>query len=518
MARTFRLSGTHSRILAAAITAALLAGCGSDDDPADNTPTPPPQPVACADLANSALDLTTISEATEVPASAENATPYCRIVGVINAEEGSVINVEYRLPEDWNGKFLVQGMGGFAGSISDAQLMRGVSRGYATAMTDTGHQGPGSDASWAMTADGKHDMPKIDDYADRSTHLLTTVGKKLVELHYGDTARYSYFEGCSGAGRQGMAAMQRFPEDFDGIIAGAPAMELSKIATSWIWQTHALHSGNFPTITAAQLTNLQTTYVQACDASDGVVDGLVTDPRACNWDPVAAQCPAGGEECLSPEQVEAVKLVYQGPRDSWGNQLYPQHHAGGESGWIRWMGVGDAPRTTGDGGNYGAQFMRYWVNLDSSYDTMTFDFDTDPQKLNNSLVATRLDTTTPDMSGFIERGGKMIMYHGWVDSAFTPQRSINWYESVLQHHGKAAQENARLFLVPGMDHCRGGPGLDNFDALEALENWVEKDEAPESINGTQTSTGLVRPVCAYPTSAKFTGEGDATDPANFECS
>lgn len=506
--------GSRYPLLAASMFSLALVGCGSDDSPDEP---PAPGPVACGELTAEGLEFTTLVSV-EAVAPTQGGTPgFCRIVGVISPVEGSEINVEYRLPTDWNGKFLVQGMGGFAGSISESQLMRGVTRGYATAMTDTGHQGSGADASWAMTPGGEHDIVKIDDYADRSTHLLSVVGKQLVTRHYGEAAQYSYFEGCSGAGRQGMAAMQRFPGDFDGIISGAPAMELSKIATSWIWQTHALHNGGFPPISADQFRHLQASHVQACDASDGLVDGLVSDPRLCQWDPVMLQCPAGGEACLSPEQVNAVKLVYQGPRDSQGRQLYPEHHAGGEAGWINWMGVGAPSGPTGAGGNYGAQFMRYWVNLDPSYDTLTFDFDTDPQKLDASLVATRLDTTAPDLSGFLREGGKMIMYHGWVDSAFTAQRSLDWYESVLEHHGQDVRDSARLFLVPGMDHCRGGPGLDNFDALAALEQWVENGTAPDSILGQQASTGLERPVCAYPTVATFTGRTNPTDPASFTC-
>lgn len=489
----------------------------------------------CVALKSTLLPDTTIESATEVTgpsftppgSSALNNLPaFCRVVAVTKPS----VRFEVWLPmTTWNGKFQGVGNGGTAGIISYGALATGIRRGYATASTDTGHVSKDSaDSSWAL---GRPDL--VADFGHRGLHVMTENGKRLTAALYETAPRYSYYVGCSKGGQQGLMEAQRYPADYDGIVAGAPAQNSTRsYLAGHLWAALATDRDPESYIPAAKMPALAAAVTAACDRLDGVADGVIDDPRKCHYDPAALTCRAGQDPstCLTAKQVIAVRQIYDGARDSRGRQLYPGYMRGAEAGaggtWERYVS-GDGPR----GGRHldlADGFLKYVVFQDPNYDFRKFDYDTDlPKALEK--VSSMIDAMDPNLLPLKQRGGRLIVYHGWNDPSIPVLNSIDYYESVVSTIGKTANRDSaladtqsfyRMFLVPGMQHCSGGPGTDNFDMLTALENWVEKGTAPDSIPATHRTAGRVdrsRPLCPYPQVAVYSGSGSTDDAANFSC-
>jgi feruloyl esterase len=463
--------------------------------------------LSCEDLAKSGLLTDTkVDTATLLPA--QGAMPaQCKVAGTIKPTPGSTIGVEYRLPvpEKWNGKFLGLGGGGFGGVIREAQWAEGLSKGYAAAQTDIGHKetkGPG-DASWAMK-DGKPDDDAVTDYAWRSVVLMTSVGKELVEKYYGQKPKLSYWQGCSTGGRQGLVFAQRYPEVYDGIIAGAPVYT-SRLQLGGIVRTNTLMSRPNSAFTKDALPVVNNAVLGACDAQDGLKDGYLTDPTQCRFDPKQLVCKAGESgNCLNADQAAALETIYAG------SPIYPGTMKGGELDWAgRYARIAH--------GGIGDGMAKYMVFYDPKYDSTKFDIAKDLETWDRAPVSVEGNAGNPEISAFTKRGGKLLLWHGFNDPGPSPLSTVDYYKKVEEFLGAKSRNSVRLFMVPGMYHCRGGPGPTQFDAIAALEAWVEKGVAPQSIPAANKERGISRPLCPYPQVARYKGTGDPNDKANFSC-
>lgn len=488
----------------------------------------------CADMSQPGLLVNTTVESAR-PGQTRNGGTYCLIVAVIEASPKSRIKVAYRLPwrENWNGRLLGLGGGGFAGQLGNnpgAGLFE-VEGGFAVAVSDAGHPGDAVDASWALNDDQTPNYAAILDFADRAIHRMIVVAKQLVEVFYGRPADYSYYDGCSTGGRMGLISVQRYPHDFDGVIVGAPVLHMARVTVTGIWQGRAFHGSAAQTPSAAQLKHLAESVVAACDHLDGVVDGVLEDPLSCPWDPALLACGReSSNQCLKPAQLDAIRKIYSGPLSSDGRPLHVRVPPGGEGDWPYWLLSGPTGKI---GGAYGfaAAYMKYLIFQDPSYDPLTqFDFDRDVAKVDGSLIAVAGDATNPDIRPFIAAGGKLLIHHGWGDVLVPALRTVAYYEAMVEANGggsyAAIADSVRLFMMPGTYHCWGGPGAYSFDRLGAIIAWVEQDKAPDRLiarhpRGNDGDPGFSRPLCAYPTIARFTGPADkpgATLRAeNFTC-
>jgi feruloyl esterase len=454
---------------------------------------------SCEGLKKLPLEGGAITGATAAPGDGR---PYCRVEVTLKPSSDSDIRMEIWLPENWNGKFEGNGNGGWTGSIAPAVLQRGVERGFATAMSDTGHEG--ASASFAMGH-----PEKLIDFGYRSTHEMTVAAKKMIRAYYGKPAERSYFTGCSAGGRQGLMEAQRFPEDYDGIVAGAPGMNWSGRAMMALWIAQAVHADEASFIPAAKFAVIHSAVLAACDAEDGVKDGVLENPTRCKFDPRVIECKNGdAADCLTHAQGEAVRKIYSPePRN-----LFPGFEPGSELGWATMAG----PRVF----TIGLDLFRYVVFADPSYDFRRFDFKEDAARTMKASV--ELNALDPDLRKFAARGGKLIQYHGWSDPQITPEFSVDYFESVLKSMGAdEAREFYRLYMVPGMGHCGGGEGTSTFDMLPAIEGWVEHHSAPAEIAaqraGRDGKTDRTRPLCPFPQEAKYKGSGSTDDAANFTC-
>jgi feruloyl esterase len=442
------------------------------------------------------------------------AMPFCRVVAFSTPTSDSHINFEVWLPATarWNGKFEAVGNGGFIGQISYTALAAQLNRGYAAASTDTGHAS-GNDESWALGH-----PEKLIDWSYRAVHEMTVDSKMIVQAFYGKAARLSYWNGCSTGGKQGLTEAQRYPTDFDGIVAGAPAnyinhLQAGGVYTSWVRLKDGTNAPEY--VPAAKFAVLHKAVLAACDAKDGVLDGVIADPRRCHFDPKTIQCPgADGPTCLTAAQVKTVQEIYAGAKYNDGKQIFPGYEPGSELLW-------DSPFSTPVDATIGAGYFRYMVFADPNWDFRTFDADRDTRTADEKLGSV-VNAIDPNLKAFDEHGGKMVMYHGWADQAIQPENSVNYYESVVAAVGgqQKTQEFLRLFMAPGMTHCQGGDGPNEFDALTALERWRENKVAPEKIIATHATRGAIdntRPLCPYPQAAIYKGTGNTTDAANFVC-
>ncbi len=487
----------------------------------------------CAAIASLKLPDTTLTSAEAVAGPQFTPAPggttldrlpaFCRVSG----RTSPAIHFEAWLPlENWNGKFQGVGNGANAGSISYPAMAAALRRGYATASTDTGHASTnGRDASWAL---GRPDL--VADFGHRALHLTTENAKKIVESFYQRPPRRSYFVGCSTGGRQALMEAQRYPDDYDGIIAGAPAANWTRFQTGGhLWAVLALNRDPESYIPAAKLSLLDEAVRKACDAGDGVADGVLNDPRQCTFDPQVLACNAGTDpaSCLTAKQVKAVKDIWSGARTASGSLVYPGYMPGAEAagGWASYM-TGTRP-LSGNHWDQAENVLKYMIFENPQWDFRTFDYDRDLPKAIAKLSPV-LDAFDPDLSRFRQRSGKLILYHGWNDPSISPLNTINYYERVvetLQRGGSRdaaesqAQAFARLFMAPGMLHCGGGPGPNTFDMLDALERWVERDEPPDRVIATvSTNAGSrTRPLCVYPKVSTYTGRGSTNDAQNFVC-
>ncbi len=434
---------------------------------------------------------------------------FCRLAATLKPTSDSDIKIEVWLPvSGWNGKLQAVGNGGWAGTISYPAMAAALRRGYATTSTDTGHAG--ATGSFALGH-----PEKFIDFAWRSEHEMTVAAKTAINAFYGRAPRYSYWNGCSTGGRQGLMEAQRFADDFDGIIAGASANPRTYLNA---WQISIAQAalkdaasfiprGMYPTIHQAVLA--------ACDSLDGLKDGLITDPTKCRFDPGTLECRSeGSSSCLSPPQVEAARRIMSPATDAKGAEIFPGLEPGTELAWAGLVGGPEPVQTALD------QF-RFIVFQDPNWDWRTFDLVRDLARANEVDRGT-INAVNPDLSKFAGHGGKLLMYHGWADGSVAPRASVNYYNSVAKTMGGASKtsEWIRLFLAPGMGHCGGGEGPNTFDMVSALEAWVERGRAPKRIIASKVTNGRVertRPLCPYPQVASYKGSGSIEDAGNFEC-
>jgi feruloyl esterase len=430
--------------------------------------------------------------------------PACRVVGRIQP----AVEFEVWLPASgWNGKFQAVGGGGFAGVISYGAMATALGLGYATASTDTGHSTPGG--AWAM---GHPDL--VVDFGYRAIHEMTVKAKTIVETFYGRAPDRSYFVGCSTGGRQGLMEAQRFPADYDGIVAGAPANVWTRLPAGNLFAAAATTKDDATRLSPAKLSALNRAAIAACDARDGVTDGLIENPVSCAFDPGALQCTGvETDACLTASQVTAARAVYGSavnPRTK--AHIFPGMVPGSELTWSALIGAQPL--------SLAVDFYRYFVFGDPNWDWKTMDFDKDVAAGAEKFRAI-LDATDPDLSRFRERGGKLILYHGWNDQLISPLNTVEYYTSVSKTLGAAqADEVVRLFMAPGMQHCSGGVGPNTFDAVTALEQWVEAGTKPTRLVASHSTSGIVdrtRPLCPYPQVATYSGAGSIDAAASFVC-
>jgi feruloyl esterase len=514
--------------LAAAVCAAAPVGAN-----AQKTSGPRPATatvITCDALVGLKLQNTTIDSAGIQPAGrfSQPGTPgpanpngpgmvlpaFCRVAATLAPTSESHIKIEVWLPaaSAWNGKFLGTGNGGAGGVISYPALATGLTRGYATTNTDMGTTTTGLDFSFGV---GHREM--VVDWGYRSTHLMTVVAKQIAKAYYGRDPQESYFTGCSTGGHQAITEAHRFPDDYNGIVAGDPANNRVRLHMVGYWNYAATHDDPAGYIPTAKLPMINRAVLAACDALDGIVDGVIDDPRRCHFDPATIQCAgADAPTCLTSTQVGALKKIYAGPHNPrTGELIFPGMYPGSE---VNPLGLDRTLANTPESGRpRPAPGLAIWT----SWKGPNFDWDKDAQAVIDELSPV-LDDADPDLAGFKKHGGKLILYTGWADPLIPAADLVNYYEGLQKKMGgaPAAGDFTRLFMVPGMGHCSGGNSPNRFDALGALEPWVEKGLAPEKMVASHTVQGITdrtRPLCAYPQVARWTGVGSTDDAANFVC-
>ena len=478
----------------------------------------------CAGLTGLVLPDAAVTGAVSVPAGTMSPGPgvppvsvtaFCRVSALGTPTPDSRIGFEVWLPASgWNGKLLGIGNGGYSSVLDYKAMAEGLRAGYAVVATDDGHTG--DDLRFVVGHPGR-----VTDWADRAIHVMTEQAKRIVRAATGRLPERSYFSGCSTGGFQGMAEAQRHPEDYDGIIAGAPGYPRLNLSASFMAAWAANHDGaGHEILTRAKLPALNRAAVAACDELDGVKDGIISDPRRCRFDPAALLCQgAETDGCLTQAQVDVVRAVYRGTLNKrTGQVVFPGWDPGSEApggdpklGWTAYI-VGQPEPVR-------LELWKYWVFGDSGFDPGSFDYDRDLRYANATVPS--MNAVSPDLGRFRARGGRLLMYFGWADNVSSARTGIDYYESLrAAPGGQEVPDFARLFLMPGMGHCGGGPGPDTFDAVGALSRWVEDGTAPDRIVVSHRSAGTVdrtRPVCSYPQEARWTGTGSTDDAANFTC-
>jgi feruloyl esterase len=477
----------------------------------------------CADLLHTKVEHTEIKAATQIDtghfsadaAPAETLSglpPFCRVLAIARPTADSEIQIETWLPVTaWSGRTLATGNGGFAGKISYAALAHGLKLGDAVANTDMGMAVPaGKDASVFI---GRAERWR--DWGYRSTHEMALVESALVRRYYGHAAAHSYFSGCSTGGEQALMEAQRFPDDYDGIVAGAPANNRVGVHVSILWNYMATHRQAADYIPQDRLQVLHQAVLAACDAQDGIKDGLISDPFSCHFDPGTLLCKAGETKpCLSAAQVETVREVYAGPIDPATRQSrYPGVPPGSE---LDWGQFGPDPAQPSQP-PFAPIFQ--WV-FGANWDWHTFNLNQNFQQMESQL-AKDVNATDGNLARFKSRGGKLIAYHGLADWLVVPGEALRYRNAVIHETKGDLNQFYRLYLIPGMGHCAGGVGPNSLDALKPVEDWVEKGIAPETLVAHRvpvpTSGPLQRPICPYPQIAKYRGSGDPNDTSNFTC-
>lgn len=510
-------------LLAAATLSAQpnLEAYGFIDPPAD-APRGAPR-LRCAALQALSEFEFTIESAVLIPA--DGATPeFCRIMGNIVPE----IRFEVALPTVWNRRFHLTGNGGFAGDSLDSPqrlLLRSIAmrRGFAAAVTNTGH-----DARQEPLASFATNRQKLLDYAFRSLHVTTVAGKRIAEAYYGAKPAKSYYQGCSTGGRQGLILAQRFPNDFDGIVAGAPVLDFTNTMTSFACTAQALTAAPIPFVKLAYLAER---IYELCDDKDGLKDGLIDDPRRCGFQPsrdLARCAPAAALDdprCFTSPQIGALEKIYGDIRGANGQLLYPGWPVSaevvgpdGKSGWNHWIIRETGEKTIAHG--FAESFFRFMAFPRKEQGVELRDFDVTKHAEQLDWIRTILDAKDPDLSAFRDRQGKLLMYFGWADPSLNARMGINYYESVVQKLGSATTGFFRLFMQPGVFHCGGGVGPGSFEPLPIVVDWVERGLVPDRITASQTSNGTItrtRPLCPYPQVARYSGSGSVDEAVNFRC-
>jgi Tannase and feruloyl esterase len=475
----------------------------------------------------------------EKPPAVYATTPaFCRVTATLAPTSDSDIKVEVWMPlTGWNGKFRGQGNGGFAGRIDYEALAAAVSNGYASGATDTGHST--TDAKWALGH-----PEKIVDYGYRGIHEMTVQSRSIVQAFYGSAPSRSYFASCSNGGRQALMEAQRYPADYDGILAGAPANNWTPMLSAGIHALQALDGPGY--IPGAKVPAIAKAVVAACDAKDGITDGVLNYPPACHFDPEAMLCKgADSDSCLTAPQIASLKAIYAGARDASGHLIFsgtPPGAEDGPGGWATWI----------FGKEEGKSAVNFFVTgyfSNMVYDSKEWDFRTAnvdaALQLATQKTGSTMNATDPNLKPFFSRGGKLIMYHGWNDPAISAFNSINYYQSVSETLGaKETERSLRLYMVPGMQHCGGGPGATSFgqddadiphdaqhDIFTSLVDWVEKGNAPSTLIASKISEHaasdppppgsmkpeMTRPLCPYPKEIQYSGKGDSHLASSFSC-
>lgn len=463
-----------------------------------------------------------IETAVLVPASGD-LPEYCQVTGQILPE----VRFELSLPASWNSRFYMFGNGGYAGETLSTPGRVNVRNTalkarFAVAQTNTGH-----DAVNEPLGTFAVNRQKLLDYAFRAVHVTAETSKRIIREYYGNAPARSYFDGCSTGGRQGLISAQRFPDDFDGIVVGAPVLDFTGTMTNYVSMVRALEAAPVP---LEKLKIIAERVYAKCDGADGLVDGLIDDPRRCNFDP-AKELPVcandvDGNDCFTAAQIRTLVAIYRGAeaggrRIFWGQPVGAEIEApiqgGAASIWANWI-IARTGRTVSY--NFAESFFRYlaFPKPDPNYDFKSFKIETDFPRLH--AISGVLDAKNPDLTRFKARGGKIVMYFGWADTALNPLMGVNYFEKVSERFGPSTADFFRLFMVPGMAHCRGGVGTDQCDFLTALIEWVEKGVAPKQIVASQSRDGKdirTRPLCPYPQVAKYNGNGNPEDARSFVC-
>ncbi|MEO8359262.1 MAG: tannase/feruloyl esterase family alpha/beta hydrolase [Vicinamibacteria bacterium] len=475
-------------------------------------------PVApCAILTRVTIPNVTIGGAADLPAGSfapSGGRPlttdaFCRVEATASPSPDSSIRIEVWIPAGaaWNGKLLGVGNGGYSGSLSYPAMAAGLARGYAVVSTDTGHAG-----DQVEFANGHPE--RLVDWAYRAVHVMTDVAKVVIRAHRGRFPEHAYFHGCSTGGQQALSEAQRFPADYDGIVTGDPGHNRARLILGFLWSWNAMHAPDGqPILPAAKLPLLNEAAVAACDSHDGLTDGLIGDPAACLFDPSMLRCRgAENDRCLTEPQVEAVAKVYVGARNPrTGEQIFSGWARGSERGWGAYIVSPSEPVRLG--------ILRLLFS-DPAWNPRSFDWDRDTRFVDETMPF--LSANSADLKAFKGSGGKLVMYTGLADPVVPPQDTIRYYESVTTTMGGVAptQSFFRFFPVPGMGHCSGGAGPSTFDALGALEAWVERAQPPDRITASHLTEGKIdatRPLCPYPTVSRYSGRGSASDGANYAC-
>jgi len=469
----------------------------------------------CDEILALDIDTVTIVSATEVPAGPYQIPDselkvelpaHCSVQVILAPSADSHIEMALWLPSsNWNGKFLALGNGGWAGSISYDAMASGLKHGYAVASNDTGHK-----EYSAAFAVGHPE--KLVDFGYRSMHEMAVHSKAIIKRYYHKAPALSYYEGCSTGGRQGLMEAQRFPEDFDAIIAGAPVNNMFNVSAAQMHNMVSILSDQSLYLPPDKIELLHNAVLTACESLDGINDGFINNPLVCKFDPQTLQCSRSvTASCLTPRQVESVRRAYAPVKFSSGEEVYPGHALGFELGW-RMLEKGEVPSTLQ------SDTFKYIAHEDPEWEWQSYDLDTDAR-----LALARADdvsATDPDLSAFKARGGKLLIYHGWNDPGPSPYNSINYYTSVLSTLGGDQSEWLRIFMMPGMGHCRGGIGPDRADFLDAVDKWRERGTAPDRIEATRIRNGkadMTRPLCPYPEVAVWNGNGSPDASENFVC-
>ena len=517
--------------ITAVVWACVLVLSACDREPTSPETAPPAvsaapssRETACENLAALALPDATITLAAVVPAGAfalpgpspfgpgpdfSGLPAFCRVAATLVPVADSSIKIEVWMPAaGWNGKFMGTGNGGAAGAIFYGDMILPLTRGYAVANTDTGHEGGGADWSFAVGH-----PEKLVDSGYRAVHEMTVQAKAIVAAHYGTAPSRAYWSGCSMGGRQGLMEAQRFPADYDGIVARAPANSWVPLMTHSILVEQAM-TDPAGALSSAKLPLMREGAIAACDARDGVTDRVVTDPPSCAFDPGILECTAGGDTatCLTSREVDAVRGIYRGPVNArTGEGIMPGPEPGSELEWAAYTPAAFP---------IASNFFRDVVFADPGWDLFAFDFDADVARA-REVTDVMFDAASPDVSAFVARGGKLILWHGWTDGLIPARNTVDYYDSVVATLGAdTAADHVRLFMAPGVNHCAGGEGAAEFDYVSALEGWVEQGTAPERLVASRALEGggmRTRALCAHPQVARYDGTGNPEDAASYEC-
>lgn len=507
--------------------AVVVAGCAgpvvSAQNHAEAGALPAVSAESCAVLTGSKVEAGTVELAERVvtgatlvggaTAGVSAPSDICRVRIRLQPAPGSDINVEVWLPDNWNNKLYALGGGGFDGALGPGgATLLGIqaAKGFAGVMTDVGHAAGASLESWA------HRQPeKVVDFGHRGNHLAAVAAKQVIAAYYGRQPRHAYFMGCSNGGRDGLSLATHYPEDYDGIIAGAPAQRYLEVLTTMAWNTRAIHGpGGAPNL-EAKVGLIHDAVMQSCDTLDGVKDGILENPRLCKFDPKVLQCKGADQPtCLTAEEVNVASKIYSGPllRDgtsiSKGASPSSETTADGWPGWVIPARAKDFPE----------DFYRWLVFDDPSWKFEMFDLDRD-YAIARERIAPIVNPDSGDLRAFARRGGRLIIYQGWLDAGITPEVTLDYFDRVGGHLGSVRDDHVRLFMVPGMYHCANGPGADSFDMQPALERWVEQGEAPERVIAVKQGAepSFSHPLCAWPKTAHFNGTGSTRDAASFTC-